>query len=240
MASLYDKSVEENNDPIIVKYLEREIGILSDLCENICTSYKDCSIIDMGAGTGRVIFALDERLQRNSIRYYGVEISDPMIKRANQKKQNYKGNSHIEFLKHNLTDVNLCSYFNSDTVNIVMCLYNTLGVVPADKRQGFVDNMIKIAGDDGLVIITAFSGDNFDFVAPKMYNPMMPMVRQIEKNSFDEKNRVFQNNLGFHSQWFTKTELKSMLCSNVEPIPIDIIVDGKSYTFGNVFVNRKI
>ncbi len=241
MASDYDNSVEDNQDPIIIRYLNREIEILSNLCKNIDKSNTNCSIIDMGAGTGRVIFALDEELQNNFIQFYGVEISDPMIKHANGKNQNHKGNSNnIKFLKHDLTDPNLFDYFESNTTNIVMCLYNTLGVVSADKRQRFVDNMIKIAGENGLVVITAFNGDNFGFVAPRLYNPMMPMIRQIDENSFDEKNKIFQNNLGFHSQWFTKTELKSMLHSDVEPIPIDVEVDNESCTFGNVFLNRKM
>ena len=240
MASDYDKSVEDNQDEIITKYIDKEIKIISSLCENVCKSKKNCSIIDMGAGTGRVVFALDEKLQNDSVQFYGIEISEPMIKRAEQKNQNHKGNSNIKFLKYNLTDPNLFSYFQTDTANIVMCLYNTLGVIPSEKRQSFVDNMIKIAGNDGLVIITAFNGDDFGFVAPKLYNPMLPMIKQIEENSFDEKNRVFQNSLGFRSQWFTKKELKSILHSDIEPIPIDVKVDGTSCTFGNVFPNKKM
>ena len=240
MASDYDKSVEDNQDPTIVKYLNKEIEILSNLCESICRDNKNCSVIDMGAGTGRAVFALDEKLQKKSIEFYGVEVSEPMINRANQKIKTQKRNSNIKFLKRDLTDPDLFDYFKSDTTNIVMCLYNTLGVVPANKRQGFVDSMIKIAGEDGLAVITAFNGDNFGFVAPRIYRPMIPMIRQIDEDSFDEKNRVFQNSLGFRSQWFTKTELKTMLYSSVEPIPINVMLDGKSCTFGNVYVNKKI
>ena len=240
LASDYDESVEDNQDPVITKYLDREMGILSRLCGNVCKFNKNCSIIDMGAGTGRVIFALDKKLQNDSVQFYGVEVSVPMIKRANQKNKNHKGNSNIQFLKYDLRDPNLFEYFESDTVNIVMCLYNTLGVIPSDKRQLFVDNMIRIAGDNGLVVITAFNGDNFGFVAPRLYRPMLPMIKQIDRDSFDGKNRIFHNNLGFHSQWFTKNELKSLLRSSVEPIPIDVEVDGKTYTFGNVFLNKKI
>ena len=239
MAADYDKSVEDNRSPIIVDYLRKEIEIIAGLCRNISESNGKCSIIDMGAGTGRAIFALDEKLQRDSIQFYGVEVSEPMLIRANQKNLNHKGTSSIKFLKYDLTDSELLNYFESDKTNIVMCLYNTLGVVPSDKRQNFVDNMLSIAGDNGLAIITAFNGDDFGFVAPRLYKPMFPMIKQIDENSFDKESRVFQNGLGFRSQWFTKTQLKSMLHSNVEPISIDVVIDDKSYTFGNVFVNRK-
>ena len=240
MASDYDKSVEDNQDPIIAKYLDREIDLLSDICKTVCKSGKNYSIIDMGTGTGRVIFALDEKLRNDSVQFYGVEASDPMIKRAIQKVQNRKGNSSIEFLKYDLRDPNLPNYFKSNTTNIVMCLYNTLGVISSDKRQLFIDNMIQIAGTDGLVILTAFNGDNFGFVAPKLYAPMLPMIKQIDDDSFDEKNRVFHNSLGFRSQWFTKNELKSFLHSDVDPAPIKVEIDDTFHTLGNVYLNKDL
>ena len=204
MANAYDESVENNQDPTIAGYLAREIEILTNLCETVSKSNQKCSIIDMGSGTGRVIFALDQKIQQAPIQFVGVEVSDPMIKHANKKNLEQKRNSNISFLKYDLTDPNLSDYFKSDTVNIVMCLYNTLGVIPDEKRQQFVDNMIRIAGNDGLVIITAFNGDDFGVVAPRLYNPMIPMIKQIDGDSFDEKNRVFHNNFSFRSQWFTK------------------------------------
>ena len=82
-----------------------------------------------------------------------------------------------------------------------------------------------------------FNGDDFGFVAPKLYRSMITMIKQIDDDSFDEDNRVFHNSLGFRSQWFTKNEIKSILGTSLEPIPIDVTVDDKCFTFGNVFVN---
>ena len=236
----YDKSVENNENSLIVNYLKREIDILATLCESMCRLNNNCSIIDMGAGTGRVVFALDKKLHNTNVQFYGVEISEPMLNYAHKKNLNHEGFSKIDFVKSDLTNSNLYKYFNLNETNIVICSYNTLGVIPFDKRQKFVDNMKTIAGEKGLVILTTFNGDNFSFVAPKLYNSMMPMIRQIDDDSFDEKNRLFQNSLGFHSQWFTKNELKFMLNSDVEPISIDVTINDLSYTFGNVFVDRAI
>ena len=236
----YDKSVEDNENSLIVNYLKREIDILATLCESMCRLNNNCSIIDMGAGTGRVVFALDKKLHNSNVQFYGVEISEPMLNYAHKKNLNHERFSKIDFVKSDLTNSNLYKYFNLNETNIVICSYNTLGVIPFDKRQKFVDNMKTIAGEKGLVILTTFNGDNFSFVAPKLYNSMMPMIRQIDDDSFDEKNRLFQNSLGFHSQWFTKNELKSMLNSDVEPISIDVTINDVSYTFGNVFVDRAI
>ena len=66
----YDKSVEDNENSLIVNYLKREIDILATLCESMCRLNNNCSIIDMGAGTGRVVFALDKKLHNtNAVSY---------------------------------------------------------------------------------------------------------------------------------------------------------------------------
>ena len=115
-----------------------------------------------------------------------------------------------------------------------------MGVIPSEKRQQFVDNMRQIAGDDGLTIITAFNGDDFGFVAPKIYHPMMPMIRKIDDNSFNLEKKIFQNSLGFRSQWFSQNELKLLLRTKIEAIPIDVKINEEMCTLGNVFVDRKI
>ena len=97
MAINYDNSVEDNQDPIICDYLKKEIEILTTLCNRVYDSSNDCSIIDMGAGTGRVIFALDEKLQRNAIKFYGVEVSEPMLNHANKKNKITKKFQKLNF-----------------------------------------------------------------------------------------------------------------------------------------------
>ena len=240
LAANYDKSVEDNQSPLIINYLDKEIEILNILCQKHSNKNSNFSIIDMGAGTGRVVFALDKKLHNNSIEFFGVENSDSMLNFANYKNSNHDGVSKISFLKYDLTDSNLSEYFQLNDANIVMCSYNTLGVVPSDKRQKFIDNMKIIAGKNGLVVLTMFNGDDFGFIAPKLYHSMISMIKQIDDDSFDEENRVFHNSLGFRSQWFTKNEIKSMLNTNIDPNPIDVVVDDKCFTFGIVFVDRYI
>jgi ubiquinone/menaquinone biosynthesis C-methylase UbiE len=240
LAADYDVSVEDNPSPLIVDYIDQEIQILNVLCEKHARAKSNFSIIDMGAGTGRVVFALEKKLRNDSIEFFGVENSDSMLNFANHKNNNHDGVSKISFLKHDLTDSNLSEYFDSKDANIVMCSYNTLGVVPSDKRQRFIDNMKIIAGKNGLVVLTMFNGDDFGFVAPKLYRSMITMIKQIDDDSFDEDNRVFHNSLGFRSQWFTKNEIKHMLNTSIDPNPIDVVVDDKRFTFGNVFVDRDV
>ena len=238
MSSEYDNNVELNSDPIVSGFISEEIKITSNLCRKIITSDRKHTIIDMGSGTGRVLFALSSVLG-NSISYCGLDASLPMIQ-LSQKKQSKMKNSHVSFVHHDVTDPAIDKLFDDDSVKIVMCMYNTVGVIPVKKRQQFFDSMIRLAGRDGLVLISAFNGDDFAYAAPKIYTPMKKMVKQIDENSFDEDKLAFRNKLGYYSKWFTKDQLQQLLHSNEEPIPIKISLNDETRTFGHIFSNRSV
>ena len=47
-----------------------------------------------------VMFALDEKLQKSATKFFGVEVSKPMLDYAKQKNNSHQGVSKIEFLKY--------------------------------------------------------------------------------------------------------------------------------------------
>ena len=62
MSSDYDNCVENNTDPVISNYIAEEIKIIANLCKKVVHPDKKFTIIDMGCGTGRVLFSLQEIL----------------------------------------------------------------------------------------------------------------------------------------------------------------------------------
>ncbi|MDH3793733.1 MAG: class I SAM-dependent methyltransferase [Nitrosopumilus sp.] len=238
MSSEYDDNVEGNFDPVISGYLSEEIKITSNLCKKIIRPDVRSTIIDMGSGTGRVLFALRSILG-TSISYFGLDVSQSMIQLSKNKQSDMKDRD-ISFLNYDATNPAIDELFDDDSIKITMCMYNTVGVIDVTKRQQFFDNMIRLAGKNGLVLISAFNGDNFSFIAPKMYVPMKKMIKQIDDDSFDEGKLAFKNKLGYYSQWFTKNQLLDLLHSNVTPIPIDVSLNKRVHTFGHIFSNRSV
>ena len=236
MSSEYDGSVENNPDHVIANFIEQEIRITSEICKKIITPEKKFTIIDLGSGTGRVLFAL-QKILGDSISYCGLDASKPMVELSNMKKSQLDLDS-ISFLHYDVTNPKIDELFD-ESIKIVMCMYNTIGVIPVEKRKQFFENIKNLAGKDGLGLISAFNGNNFSFVAPKIYHPMKKMVKRIDDDSFDEEKVAFRNSLGYYSQWFTKNQINEFLGSTVEPIPISVEVEGSSKTMGHVFTNRQ-
>jgi SAM-dependent methyltransferase len=231
--------VERNSDPVISGYISEEMRITCDLCRKIMKPDAKYTIIDMGSGTGRVLFSL-QKILGDSASYCGLDVSESMI-RMSKNKQSEMNVKNISFLKYDATNPAIDELFDEDdSVKITMCMYNTIGVIDATQRLQFFDNMTGLAGKDGLAIVSAFNGDDFAFTAPMLYVPMKKMVKQIDDDSFDEEKLAFKNRLGYYSQWFTKNQMMQLLHSAAEPIPIDVILDGNVHTFGHVFSNRII
>ena len=238
MALEYDNCVENNPDTVISNYLDEEIKIIANQCKKIIKNKKKFSIIDLGSGTGRVLFSL-YKILGDSLSYYGLDASESMVQlsKLKQSELNFK---NISFLKHDITDSKIDALFDDDSIKIPMCVYNTIGIIPIPKRRQFFENMARLAGKDGFVLISAFNGDNFAFAAPRIYSPMKSMVKKIDEDSFDEEKLAFKNSLGYYSQWFTKNQIKKLLNSEEKPIPINVSINNKSRPLGHVFVDRKL
>jgi SAM-dependent methyltransferase len=239
MSLMYDDNVENNSDPVISGYISEEIRIVSNLCKKVIKPDVKYTVIDMGSGTGRVLFSL-QNILGDSVSYCGLDVSESMIQLSKNKqvKMNAK---NVSFLKYDATNPEIDDLFDGDdSVKITLCMYNTVGVIDATLREQFFDNMTGLAGNAGLALVSAFNGDNFAFAAPGMYVPMKEMVRQIDEDSFDEEKLAFKNRLGYYSQWFTQNQMLQLLSSTVQPIPINVILDGGVHTFGNIFSDRTV
>ena len=236
MSSEYDNCVENNSNPVISNFIDEEIQIISNICKKFIQPDKKYTIIDLGCGTGRVLFSL-YNIFGDSITYCGLDASESMIhlSKTKQSKLNYK---NISFQKYDVTNSQIDELFDNDSIKIPMCVYNTIGVIPVLRREQFFENMKRLAGKDGFALISAFNGDNFSFASPQIYRPMKSMVKQIDDDSFDEEKLAFRNSLGYYSQWFKKTQLQKFLKSEVEPIPIEVPVDSTPHILGYVFVDR--
>ncbi|NND86938.1 MAG: class I SAM-dependent methyltransferase [Nitrosopumilus sp.] len=238
MSSEYDNCVENNTNPVISNYITEEIKIIANLCKKVVQHDKKFTIIDMGCGTGRVLFSL-QKILGDSISFFGLDASESMIQ-LSKEKQAKLTIENIKFLNYNITNPKIDELFENDSIKIPMCVYNTIGVIPIFKRKQFFDNMLRLAGKDGFALISAFNGDNFAFAAPQIYHPMKNMVKRIDDDSFDEEKLAFKNSLGYYSQWFKKNQLKKFLKSEVEPIPIKVSINEKTHVLGHVFVDREL
>ncbi len=99
-----------------------------------------------------------------------------MVELSNMRKSKLELDL-ISFYHYDVTNPRIEELFDVST-KIVMCMYDTLGVIPLTKRKQFFENIKKLAGkEEGLGLVSAFNGDDFAFVAPKIYHPMKKTIK---------------------------------------------------------------
>ena len=238
MSSEYDNCVENNPNHVISNFINQEIKIISNLFKKFIKPDKNYTVIDLGSGTGRVLFSL-QNIFGNSLSYCGLDASESMIQ-LSKTKQSKLNLQNISFQNYDVTNTKIDELFDDDSIKIPICVYNTIGVIPIQKREQFFENMKKLAGKEGFVLLSAFNGDDFAFASPQIYHPMKSMVKQIDADSFDEEKLAFRNSLGYYSQWFKKTQLQAFLKSEINPIPIKVSINDVPHVLGHVFVDRFI
>jgi len=209
---------------------------------------NNISIIEIGTGTGRIIFDLYKDLKNDNIKFTGFDLSRAMKTNADRQKNAAEiKQGKIEFVVKDASDSDMLNQFNDDTVKVVLCLFNTIGVIHGeDKRKKVIENMKKIAGDNGVVIISAFNGDNFKQIAPHIYKPIEDLVGQIDENlSFDNDRKVFRTESGYHSEWLTKSTCEDYLKNEKEigetrNIEVQLEGEKNAIDFGFVYTNKSI
>ncbi len=95
MSLMYDDNVENNSDPVISGYISEEIRIVSNFCKKVIKPGVKYTVIDMGSGTGRVLFSLQSILG-DSVSYCGLDVSESMIQLSKNKQVEMKNLQAID------------------------------------------------------------------------------------------------------------------------------------------------
>lgn len=243
VASDYDEFVTFGHNKLIHQFIKKESEILIDIIKK---QRSEISLIEIGCGTGRVLFNLVSKKSINKkIKYLiGIDNAKTMIDISKQKLsitshaiQNKVLFLHMEGSMLNKTFGNgrlsslPAKYDSNDHTSIlkkseydaskkIVCvLLNTLGSMSKSERITTVKNMIDCAGKDGMIIVSVFNGENFTKNSRAVYDSLKTMIHN-STYYFDDKKHEFTTNNGYFSHWFEVDEIKKIMhdaeCTDVK------------------------
>ena len=68
-----------------------------------------------------------------------------------KRKQSESNVKNFSFLQHDVTSSRIDDLFDgNDSVKITLCMYNTVGVIDGTLSEKFFDDLIRLAGSDGI------------------------------------------------------------------------------------------
>jgi SAM-dependent methyltransferase len=161
-------------------------------------------IIEVGCGTGDVIGDVKAAVPR-----YGLDINVDFIKFCDK----YYSKDNCEFQVAdalNLTD--WWKQFNGKFKKpLVTCVNNTLNIMPEHLRGGVVDQMIAIAGDDGLCLATYWNGSFFSHAIMNYYKKNEALCGKFEFSNVNWEARQLVTPTNYSTEWHYPAEVQQLL-----------------------------
>jgi len=187
-------------------------------------------IIEVGSGTGDIIGLIDSSADESiadrlaEIPRFGLDINAEFVAFCDKKHNVEK---RCTFLVQDIT-VMLDEWWLKEGLDkkferpLVVCVNNTLNIMPVSLRAGVVSQMVAIAGDEGRCLVTYWNGNFFSHAVMGYYmqNPnLCGKFDLFEHVNWESRTLVTPSNYSTH--WHFDVELQQILRSF--DVDIDVI-----------------
>lgn len=92
-----------------------------------------------------------------------------------------------------------------DRKKIVMCVGNTVGIMPPEVRKTVYQKMKEIAGEDGYMVVVFWNGNTFGDAVQNFYHKNPQLCGTFTGECIDLDNCTLTTPTGYRTRW-TKPE----------------------------------
>lgn len=195
------------NNPLFYAIYSREMDYMADRLT------KDCVLLEVGCGTCKFCMSF----HGNVAHIVGVDISQESLDYVRHRFPAAKGElvlingdaTQLESVLRNASDLPPDFWGRK---RVVCCTMNTLGSMPKSTRQTVINEMVKVAGDDGVLFLTVFNGEHFASGVEKFYKTVPRSCGTIQDTDISfETTEINVPSTGYYAHWFMPDEVAKML-----------------------------
>ena len=212
MPLMWRAAIYTGASPIMTHLLEKQLELL----RSMLLTKEDSSYVEVGCGTAE----MQSQLHKYCKFAVGVELSPMMLELAETLHPELKtaGNHlvcanavELEDSLRNTPDIPQEEFWGTE--KIVCILMNTLGILPDEIRQRVIHQMIRVAGDNGTVVIGCWHCDSFSVGMDEFYTQHPELCGKIDDSAVIdyEKSNMLVPSTGYSSHWFSADEIISFV-----------------------------
>lgn len=176
-------------------------------------------IVEVGCGTGDIIGELNTKIQ-----CYGLDINLEFLEFCRE----HHPHDHCEF--HEADALKLVDwwkqkgFFEKYKKPLITCVNNTLNIMPESLRGGVIEQMLALAGDEGICMVSYWNGNFFSHAIMNYYkkNPNLCGKFEVHKH-VDWDARCLLTPTNYSTEWHFPVEVQQLLraydvdVENIEP-----------------------
>jgi sarcosine/dimethylglycine N-methyltransferase len=176
-------------------------------------------IVEVGCGTGDIIGELDTKID-----CIGTDINPDFL----QFCREHHPHDHCDFYETDALQFKdwwqSMGFFEKYKKPLITCVNNTLNIMPEHLRGGVVEQMLAVAGNDGICLVTYWNGNFFSHAIMNYYkkNPNLCGAFEVHKH-VDWEKRSLLSPTNYSTQWSYPVEVQQLLraydvdVENIEP-----------------------
>lgn len=238
MAAVWRNIVySDEADNCMSRLFKDELKFFDGLKNDIPKKYTKSSIIEVGFGTAELFNKIVDKFDL----LVGVELSQAFVNLAYELHSNLRERKDKSvFLEQGnameMIKVLSEGKFGKDhdlwkpTTHRLLCMcMNTLGIIPEVVRNAAINEMFKVAGPGGKVVLGCWNQPSLRTGYNDFYskNPALTSG-QCKIEDFDFENGNFNCSVSdYTSHWFSKAELTNYLTKNFDGKAQDITITFK-------------
>jgi len=165
-------------------------------------------IIECGSGTGDIIGNLEVDVDR-----FGIDINDLFVEHSQKHHQHKNMTFLVQDILHFEEWWISNGYNKKYKAPLVVCVNNTLNIMPEDIRGQVIDQMLKVAGDNGHCLVTYWNGNFFSHAIMNFYLQNPQLCGPFTFDHVDWDNRILECPSGYSTHWMNPQEVQRLLRS---------------------------
>jgi choline kinase/SAM-dependent methyltransferase len=169
-------------------------------------------LLEVGCGTGEALLPLVDRCKHQ----VGVDVNPHFIDFC-ESQMNKKNEDKCKFILGDaskldaLLEEKIEASWLSESTKVVMCVGNTIGIMPDEIKSDVYHQMAKVAGDDGVAIMVYWNGNSFGEALQHFYFKNPQLCGTFDGASIDLATCTLQTPSGYKTHWTTPEEAHEIL-----------------------------
>ena len=180
---------------------------------------RDVLLIEVGCGTGEALYPLLPHVKYA----VGVDYNPKFIEFCKSTiPKEYKSNvTFLEGDAQHLSELinTLPEEWTKETTKIIICVGNTMGIIPESIKPKIYENMKNIAGQSGVFIVVYWNGNQFGHAVQHFYNKNPQLCGSFDGSCIDMSTCTLTCPSGYTTHWSTPEEVKQIMAT----MDVDII-----------------
>merc|ERR1711935_820883 len=98
---------------------------------------------------------------------------------------------------------------------VVICVGNTIGIMPQELKVKCYQEMAKMAGEDGYMVVVYWNGNKFGDAVQNFYHKNPQLCGEFKEECWDLNNCTLKTPSGYSTKWTKPEEARAIFEENL-------------------------